>query len=154
VWAFAQYIDQTLTRRPELDDQGRIGWANARRPGGWTAPRNIIPGIDGRFFENETECVTLAVPQEFFELCRFFQVSVEDALRSFIADACNIEDSASDPRADSYNRTGERGKNAAEDYLNTVFSSRINPRSIVVYCSPDDDLDEDDEECPRIQIKK
>jgi hypothetical protein len=54
-WIFAAYLDQSLRRRPELDGLGRIGWANARRPGGWTAPRGLLPGINGAFVDDETE---------------------------------------------------------------------------------------------------
>lgn len=154
-WTFRRYKDQTLQRRQELDTAAELGWSNARAPGGFTAPRGLIPGVAGRFVEAATEQVTLDVPAEFFEACRWLRVSVETALRAFIADACCIKDSAAEPRADRYNWTGEQGKNAAEDYLNNVFGDRVNLRSLVVYRIPDEDLDNDDEdECQLIQIPK
>lgn len=152
-WTFTAYLDASLRRRSELDSPGRVGWSNARRPGGWTCPRGIVPGERGMFHEDDTEQVTIAIPQEFFEICRIFRVSVDNALRAFIADACGIENNPNDQRADGYNRTSEKGTNAAEDYLNVAFSSRVDLRSLVVYRLPDDDLDEDDEECQLIQIK-
>ena len=153
-WCFEAYLDQSLRRRPELDDAAALGWMNQRVPCGWTAPRRLIPGAAG-FVGDATEQVTLDVPPEFFEVCGWLRVSVENALRAFIADACCIIGDANKPRADRYNSTGETGKRAAEDYLNNVFGERVNFNSLVLYRIPDDDLDNDDEEeCPLIQVPR
>jgi hypothetical protein len=152
-WAFASYADPSLTRCPELDQSGRLGWSNARRPAGWTAPRGLIPGAVGLFVEDETEQVTISVPQEFFGLCGLFGVSAATALRAFIADACSLENTQEDPRADRYNRTSQGGTNAAEDYFNAAFSSRVDLSSLTIF-RIDEDSDEDDEECRIIQIPK
>lgn len=43
---FVPYPDQTLRRRPELDDGDQLGWMSQARPDGFTAPRGIVPGAD------------------------------------------------------------------------------------------------------------
>lgn len=153
-WVFKPYLDQSMRRRPELDDVGRIGWANERSPAGWTAPRGLLPGAHGNFVGDATETVTIAVPQEFFQLCGWYGVTSEDVLRAFIADSCSIEHTEADPRADRYDCHGPAQRYAAEDYLNATFGPLADIRNVVVCRLDDDDEDnDDDEECLIIQIE-
>ena len=153
-WCFRPYLDPTLRRRPELDDAQAIGWSNRRQPGGWTAPRGLVPGAAGRFVEDATAPVLLDVPAEFFNLARECRTSAEVLLRGFISDACAIFDNAAEPRADRYHRTSDAATAAAEDYINAAWASEVDLAQVVVYRIPDDefDYDDDENECAMIQI--
>ena len=41
---FTPYPDQSLHRRPDLDDGDHLGWETAAQPQGFTAPRQDVPG--------------------------------------------------------------------------------------------------------------
>lgn len=120
-WRFNAYLDQTLRRMPELDSATDLGWHNEARkdvsPNGWTAPRGIVPGMQGAFVEIDTDPVTIDVPAEFFDLCDGYGLTVEAVLRGFIADACGLMNYVREPRGDGYNSNGSDERMMAQDYL-------------------------------------
>lgn len=118
---FHPYIDQSMRRLFELDHHGRIGWCNSSHPFGWTAPYNIIPGADGAFIDNQTQPITIDVPEEFFTLCQNFSVDPSTVLRSFIGDACALENYVSEPRADRYGSNGSDERDIAIQYMFRTF---------------------------------
>ena len=120
-WIFDGYKDQSLRRRPELDNGPRMGWSNASRPAGWTAPRGLLPGAGGGFVEDETEKFTVRVPPEFVSVAARYRVPVARLLRAFVADACCIEPQPGEPRADGYRRTSPAAHSAALGYLAAAF---------------------------------
>lgn len=120
-WRFNAYLDQSLRRVFEFDQDNRIGWRNDASPNGWTAPRCIVPGKDGAFIESATEELTIDIPYEFFELCNLYKGTPESVLRAFIADACEIKNYVSEPRADGYNSNGSDERTMAVDYLDRAY---------------------------------
>jgi len=152
-WTFTPYLDQSMRRRPELDESKSMGWANERCPDGWTAPRDVVPGVRGLFVEDDTSPVTIDVPGEFLQLCGWFGVTSEAVIRAFIADACAIKNSPDDPRADGYNTNGLHSQYAAEDYMNTAFGPGADIKAVVVCRLDNEDEDDETEECPKITIE-
>lgn len=124
-WRFSGYCDQSLRRVFQLDHAERIGWRNDANPGGWTAPRCVVPGVDGAFVEDDTTPVDIDVPQEFFDLCERYGRTPEEILRGFIADACDLGNYISGPRADQYCSNGSDERMLASDYLDRTFGSRM-----------------------------
>jgi len=120
-WRFDPYLDQSLRRVVEIDDGDEIGWSNAANPGGWTAPRAILPGAAGAFVAADTQEVRIAVPAEFFDLAERYGLSVEDLLRGFVADACRLDSPMDNPRADGYCSNGGDEEELAETYLERAY---------------------------------
>lgn len=123
-WRFTPYLDQSLRRVFELDYADRIGWRNEEEPDGWTAPRCVVPGENGAFIEADTEEVTLAVPQEFIGLCEQYQLTPEEILHGFIADAAGLMNYVRSPRADGYSSNGSDERGMAQDYLDRAYGMR------------------------------
>lgn len=120
-WRFNGYCDQSLRRAFELDHADRIGWRNATNPGGWTAPRCVVPGVEGAFVEDYTEPVEIDVPEEFFELCVHYDRTPEEILRGFIADVCDLGSDGRSPRADQYCSNGSDERMLAGDYFYRAY---------------------------------
>ncbi|MDV7399385.1 hypothetical protein RZS08_48685, partial [Arthrospira platensis SPKY1] len=97
-WVFHAYLDQSLERRPELDQIARYGWTCRSKPAGFTCPAWIVPGDNGEFIEDETELFHIHVPPEFMELCDHFGMDIEAVLYGFIADAAGLRNWACCPR--------------------------------------------------------
>lgn len=124
-WRFNGYCDQSLRRVFELDHAERIGWRNDANPGGWTAPRCVVPGVDGAFVEDDTTAVVIDVPQVFFDRCELYGRTPEEVLRGFIADTCDLGSYLSAPRADQYCSNGSDEQMLASNYLDRIFGSRM-----------------------------
>lgn len=124
-WRFNEYLDQSMRRAFELDSADRIGWVNDSNPAGWTAPRGIIPGEEGRFIEDDTSPVTIDVPVEFFELCDHHVLTPEAVLRGFIADVCELMNYVREPRADGYSSNGSDERSMAADYFERAYGMRV-----------------------------
>jgi len=140
-WIFDGYKDQSLRRRPELDNGPRIGWSNASRPAGWTAPRGILPGVLGRFEEDETEAFRVRVPPEFISVAALHRVPVARLLRAFVADCCGIEQAQGVPRADGYQQSSGAAHLAALDYLAAAFGEPTNQAGRVLMPAEDDECE-------------
>lgn len=140
-WIFSPYLDAALRRRPELDSPQRLGWRNASRPGGWTAPRGILPGVGGAFVEDETESFRVRVPPEFISVAARYRVNVARLLRAFVADACGIEPRPGVPRADSYSKTNSAAHAAAGAYLIAAFGQPKHEASQFVLPAEDDECE-------------
>lgn len=145
-WIFAPYLDDTLRRCPELDHGKRLGWTNARRPGGWTAPRGLLPGVDGAFVADETEKFSVRVPPEFGTVAARHGVHVAKLLRAFVADCCGIQPAPGVPRADGYQSTGQAAHSAALAYLTAAFEQ---PKDQAGHCVLPTD---DDDECELVTL--
>lgn len=132
-YRFDAYIDQSLRRAFDLDpfahlaapfpafNMERIGWRNSLCPDGFLAPAGIIPGEDGRFIEDSTEALELAVPQEFADLCKQYKLTPEAVLRGFIADAAELRNFVREPRADGYSSNGSDERRLAGEYLERAY---------------------------------
>ncbi|HAR44092.1 MAG TPA: hypothetical protein DCS07_15910 [Bdellovibrionales bacterium] len=114
---FRPYLDQSLRRRYELDNNDRIGWTNDTRPEGWTAPRVVIPGVKGQFVEDNICIMHLPVPPEFLDLCDYHDIRPWDMLRRFMADLCNLDSPQEKPRADGLCCSGSDEHMLARDYF-------------------------------------
>ena len=64
--------------------------------------------------------VTIDLPPEFVALCQEDDVAPETVLRGFIADLCEIQNYASDPRDDGYQTNGSDERMLARQYYNRV----------------------------------
>lgn len=126
-YRFEAYLDQSLRRLPELDHGDRIGWTNATKPHGWTAPRDILPGVNGAFLENETEAVSIDIPPEFWNLADHYGQDPVSILRGFIADACGLKNAVGNPRCDHYSSNGSDERRLAGDYLDRAYGMFVDP---------------------------
>lgn len=120
-WRFRSYYDQSLRRVFEFDHGDRIGWRNDADPDGWTAPRCVVPGVNGAFIEDETELYELYIPPEFVQMCAEFDCDPDEVLRGFIADACGLVNAADEPRADGYCTNGSDERMFAGDYIHRAY---------------------------------
>lgn len=129
---FYEYTDQSLRRVPELDlnqmpsdNDGRnenvVGWTCSMIPNGFLAPMGIIPGNAGGFMSDDTEAVTIRVPQEFFRACRRFKSTPNDVLRGFIADVIGAQNFFTYPRADGYQSHGSDERDYAESWMKRAY---------------------------------
>lgn len=99
VGGFVPYVDQSLRRVPELDTEQALGWRCEAKPGGFTAPRSVVPGQGGAFVP-AGEPLELRVPQEFAALCGAKAVSARQVLESFMADVADLVHRDELPRED------------------------------------------------------
>ncbi|MGN0918113.1 MAG: hypothetical protein ACI4NO_03095 [Oxalobacter sp.] len=129
-YRFDPYVDQTLRRAFDLDvyefsrethNTNSIGWRNAKYPGGFLAPKGLVPGQQGRFISSSTQDIPVAVPLEFFELCIRMRSDPEAVLKSFIADVCHLSSTPELPRADANMNRGTEAKRKARDYLRQAW---------------------------------
>ncbi|NOU12740.1 MAG: hypothetical protein HOO92_02055 [Methylococcaceae bacterium] len=120
-WRFVPYLDQSLRRVFELDDEYEIGWSNETKGNNWTAPIGIIPGENGAFIKDDTDDVWIPVPPEFFIMCEQYNQTPESVLRSFIADVCEIKNYDREPRADGYCSNGSDERRLADEYFSRAF---------------------------------
>lgn len=120
-WVFHRYVDQTLSRVPELDQTARLGWRCDARPEGFTCPAWIVPGENGGFVEEETETFQIRVPPEFLKLCDRFGLDVEDVIHGFIADAAGLMNWVSCPRADELSSHGSDERMLAQEYIERTW---------------------------------
>jgi hypothetical protein len=126
---FWAYSDQRLRRWPEQDmpaDESRDF------PGAWswrlngseeriTVKPGFIPGEGGRYIEDETDKVELDIPPEFMELCESRGITVEQALRGFIADVCGLQSYVNNPRADGFSSNGSYERMYAEQWFDRAY---------------------------------
>lgn len=119
---FRVYADPSLRRVPELDRaDGWLGWCCASRPGGFTAPRRVIPGVDGRYVPDECVSVTVRVPPEFVRQCQRVQRTACELLQGFIADAAGISSWADCPRADGLSSNGSDERDMAQAWIQRAY---------------------------------
>lgn len=119
---FRAYVDPSLRRVPELDDErGGRGWVCEAQPHGFIAPPNIQPGEGGRYVADETVELTLRVPPEFDRECRRLQRTPKQVLEGFIADAAGIQNYTHCPRADGFGSNGSDERDMAESWLQRAF---------------------------------
>lgn len=119
---FRAYAEPTLRRVPELDDSaGNRGWACEQSPMGFVAPAHIVPGREGRFVRDETVEVVLRVPPEFVRECSRVQMTPEELLRGFVADASGISNYVVNPRADRFSSNGSDERDMAEAWINRAY---------------------------------
>lgn len=64
--------------------------------------------------------VTIALPDEFLELCDYDMVKPETVLRGFIADLCGLINWISSPRDDRYSSNGSDERSYAQAYYDRV----------------------------------
>lgn len=132
IFHFYDYIDQSLRRVPELDlnympsdNDGRkenvVGWTCSMKPSGFLAPIGIIPGDAGSFMSDDTEAVTIRIPQEFFRACRRFKSTPKDVLSDFVADIIGAQNYIAYPRADGYQSNGSDERDYAESWMSRVY---------------------------------
>lgn len=75
----------------------------------------------GDYIMNRTKRrVTIHLPEEFLELCKYDMVTPERVLRGFIADLCGIVSWASNPRTDQYSSNGSDERDFARAYYDRV----------------------------------
>lgn len=119
---FRDYVDQSLRRVPELDgNKGEFGWLCDAYPNGFTAPPHIIPGEGGRYVPDLTEKVTVRVPPEFVRECRRVQLSPQQLLEGFIADAAGIQNYVNCPRADGFGSNGSDEREMADAWIQRAY---------------------------------
>lgn len=123
---FREYPDPRLRRAPEYDAEGGDVWgwtiqeaSGVLRP--LTAKAGVIPGKDGAVVPDETQPVQIDVPPEFFELCDSRGIEVEQALRAFIADLCELHNYIVQPREDGYSSNGSDERHLANEYFDRAF---------------------------------
>ena len=120
---FRAYEDPSLRRVPELDDgQGNNGWSCASRT--FLAPAHIIPGAEGRFVADETVPVTVRVPPEFARQCERVQLTPQQLLEGFMADAGGIQNYVNCPRADRFGSNGSDERDMAEAYIDRAYGGQ------------------------------
>ncbi|NMG05103.1 hypothetical protein [Azoarcus taiwanensis] len=120
-WRFRPYLDATLERFPESDEEGRLGWKCRAKPEGFTCPAWILPGEDGEFVEDECEDFQIRVPTEFLDLCDRYGVDVEDVIHGFIADAAGLMNWVRCPRADEFSSHGSDERMLAQEYIERTW---------------------------------
>jgi len=140
-WIFTAYMDPTLRRRTELDSAQRLGWCNASRPAGLTAPRGLVPGVLGAFVDDETEAFRVRVPPEFISVAARYRAPVAKLLRAFVADACGITQAQGVPRADGYSQTNSAAHAAALGYLAAAFGQPHDEAERCVLAAEDDECE-------------
>lgn len=114
---FVPYVDQSLRRVPELDTEQALGWRCEAKPGGFTAPRSVVPGRGGAFVP-AGEPLELRVPPEFAALCAAKAVSARQVLEAFMADVADLVHRDELPREDGL-ISGETG--LAQSYFQRVW---------------------------------
>lgn len=132
---FTAYMDQTLRRAVELDApdhhalrEGRrpdvVGWRCDAKPQGFRAPAGLVPGRDGAFVSDDTAAVVLRVPRELRVLANDHRVGVDEFLRAFMADVCDIRNTYANPRADGLSSNGSDERDLAEQWFQRAFGHR------------------------------
>ena len=137
-FGFMPYPDQRLRRRPDQDIRTAspimptlLGWELDGETGGhFCAPEGIIPGTDGRFIEDLTEEVEIAIPPEFAGLCESRGLTPEQVLRGFVADVCALQNHLAEPRQDGYRSNGSDERSMAMGYFNRAFGASVPERSM------------------------
>lgn len=135
-YRFEPYQDQSLRRAFELDipvcdgdhfhrNSPCIGWRNQRHPGGFLAPPGLLPGRNGDFVEDLSECHSLCVPLEFRLLCERHGMSPQAVLQGFMADAAQLRNLLSFPRADGLSSNGSDERLLAGNYLERTYGMAI-----------------------------
>lgn len=126
---FWPYPDQRLHRWPERDmpaDESRSF------PGAWswrlkgsdvriTVKPEFIPGEGGRYIEDQTDSVEINVPPEFTALCASRGITVETALRGFIADVCGLQNYVNNPREDGFSSNGSDERMYAGQWFDRAY---------------------------------
>lgn len=126
---FWAYPDQSLRRWPEQDIpanpiKGQAeawSWRIDRCDDRITVKPGFIPGVGGQYIEDQTEKVEIDVPPEFRELCETRGVTVEQALRGFIADVCGLQSYVITPREDGYSSNGSDERMYAEQWFERAY---------------------------------
>lgn len=118
---FIPYVEQRLRRAMEHDVGNQWGWQLDGDDTPILALKGIIPGIEGKFVKDETRSLTLPIPPEFFAFCTHHRIDVEEILRSFIADVCNIQDTIVVPREDGYHSEYDDLRSLAGAYLESAY---------------------------------
>lgn len=133
---FEPYQDQSLRRAFDLDSTVQdtdhphrhhscIGWRNQRHPDGFLAPAGLLPGLDGAFVEDLSECHACCVPLEFRLLCERHGLSPTLVLQGFMADAAQLRNYLTLPRADGLNSNGSDERLLAGHYLERTYGMAI-----------------------------
>ena len=125
---FRPYMEQRLRRMPEYDTPTKWAWwlddGLFVGDGLLFVKAGLVPGVDGNVIDDETEPVTLQVPPEFFDLCAEYELTPEEALRGFIADACGLMNYIANPREDGYSSNGSDERDMAAGYLERAYAPR------------------------------
>jgi hypothetical protein len=64
--------------------------------------------------------INIDLPKEFISLCKVDDVKPETVIRGFIADLCQIQSWAANPRNDGYISNGSDERSMARDYYDRV----------------------------------
>jgi len=127
---FHPYLEPSLRRVSELDyversgrrSSAQWGWRCDAKPQCFFAPAGLIPGEDGAFVPDETVEVTVRVPPEFARECRRVQLSPEELLHGFIADAAGISNEVRRPRADGFSSNGSDEREYAAAWIDRAYA--------------------------------
>jgi hypothetical protein len=125
-YTFRAYPDQRLRRSPALDDAEADEWAwkLTDTSGVVLVKAGVIPGQNGAVVAQDTQPLSLDVPDEFIQFCAQLKLHPADVLRSFIADLCALQNSVSRPREDGYSSNGSDERLLARAYFELAYKWR------------------------------
>lgn len=118
---FRPYVDPSLRRVPELDGADGAGWLCDTRPQGFIAPHGLLPGANGDFVVDRTIEVMVKVPPEFVRECERVQLTPQQVLQGFMADAAGIQNYVNCPRADGFGSNGSDERDMADAWLERAY---------------------------------
>lgn len=118
---FTPYVEQRLRRVMQYDLPNMWAW----QLGGTEEPilvqAGVVPGIDGKVIVDDTRPLVLPCPPEFDDFCSYYNQQAEEVLRSFIADACGLQDAPEEPREDGYHSDATEEHRMATRYMAAVY---------------------------------
>lgn len=118
---FVPYAEQRLRRVMEYDVGNQWGWQLDGEDTPIRVLAGIIPGVEGAVIKEDTRPLMLPIPAEFFAFCNRYRLNVEEILRTFIADACNLQHTLSLPREDDYHSEYEDLRGMVSAYLESAY---------------------------------
>lgn len=111
---FSPYPDQALRKVAEAADSW-LWRAGEGKP--FSIKAGVVPGLMGRFIAEDPEFLELPIPAEFRALCGRFEVSPREVLLQLIANVCELENHAVNPREDQLQAGNSNERNAALAYF-------------------------------------
>lgn len=134
---FRPYPDQRLRRVPEHDlrrspeeENWLWCWSLDGTDRRFLVKPHFVPGVDGQHVDDETDTIELDVPPEFSDLCERRGVTVQEVLRGFIADLCDLESHTDNPREDGYSSNGSDERRIADEWFERAYPEGLfSPRA-------------------------
>ena len=118
---FTPYAEQRLRRVMQYDRPHQWAWQLDGTEELILAQAGTVPGIDGKVIVDDTRPLVLACPPEFDDFCSYYNQQAEEVLRSFIADACGLQDAPEAPREDGYHSDASDEQRLAMRYMAAIY---------------------------------